>query len=92
MQSPQPVIIPWMPSDVRVIDAPDAGSPGWDLIAGYTRNANGQVQVRLNLLDADTLPNYNVTSPWMNFPGGKSTLPGGVPDRYHLGQAHLPAI
>ena len=78
-QSPPSGLIPWMFSDVRVIDAPDASSPATDLIAGYARRMGEQVQVRLDFLDADILPDYDLYLAIDDFPGGSRSLPGIVP-------------
>lgn len=82
MQSPAAGMVPWMPSDVRIIDAPDTANAAWDLIAGYARRVDGQVQVRLDLLDADILPSYDLYLAIDDSPGGKSTLPGGAPTEF----------
>ena len=78
MQSPPPGMTSWTPSDVRVIDAPDTANPAWDLIAGYARLADEQVQVRLDLLDSEIFPNYDLYLAIDDSPGGKSSLPGGA--------------
>ena len=77
-QTPAPSPIPWTVSDLRVIDPSDTYDPSGDLIAGYARVTDDQVQVRLDLLDSDAIADHDLYIAIDNAPGGIEALPDGT--------------
>lgn len=64
----------WVYSDLRALDEPDPIPPSQDLVALYTRILNGELQIRLDLLDFATDLDYDLTIAVDTKRGGKSLL------------------
>jgi hypothetical protein len=57
---PALVYKPWVFTDLRLLDSPDAPSPELDLIAAYLRTAGMQVELRLDFLDMPIRVGYDL--------------------------------
>ena len=64
----------WLYTDLRALDAPDSMLPSQDLVALYTRTLNGELQIRLDLLDFSSELDYDLTIALDTRPGGMSLL------------------
>ena len=67
----------WQSADLRVLDPADGENADGDLIAGYARSSGKQIQVRLDLLDSEVIPQHDLYLAIDSQPGGRSSLPGG---------------
>ena len=75
---PQDVATPgdnWDYADLRIISEFGEFSPELDFIAGYTRLAGGDLQIRLDFLDQQLLPSSDVYIALDTKPGGTIELP-----------------
>ncbi len=66
---------PWVYTDLRLLDPAGEEQPTRDLIAVYTRQMDGDVQIRLDLLDHAPLPDYDLYLALDTSPGGTYDLP-----------------
>ena len=65
----------WRYTDLRGLDPADAPTPSHDLIALYTRLQEDELQIRLDWLDHDWQPNYDLYLVLDTAVGGKRELP-----------------
>lgn len=65
----------WAYSDLRLLDAVDSSDPEQDLIALYTRDTADEIQIRLDFLDLDPFPDYDLYLALDHLPGGRFDLP-----------------
>ena len=63
---------------MRVLDPADANAPSGDLIVGYAREMEDQVQVRLDLLDSDPIADHDLYIAIDDTPGGNLALADGT--------------
>ena len=80
--APQPkprLLSPWSYATLRVIDPAESTREDMDLIAAYTRQIGGEWQVRLDLLEAEPEPNYDLILALDTVPGGRKDLPLDTP-------------
>lgn len=76
--APQPEISPgdrWLYANLRTVEAPSEIDPSFDLVAAYTRLAGGDLQIRLDLLELDPLPSFDLYLALDTGPGGRRELP-----------------
>lgn len=60
---------------MRFFDPPDAANPQHDLTTLYARSLDGEAQLRLELLDHASLPDYDLYLAFDLHPGGATNLP-----------------
>ncbi len=60
----------WKPADVRILDGLDATSPGTDIVAVYAREAAGEVQFRIDVLELAPIPDIDIMLAINHKPGG----------------------
>jgi hypothetical protein len=65
----------WDYADLRLLDTADAELQGLDLLAAYTRRIGAEWQVRLDLLDLDAEPDFDLYLAFDMVPGGAELLP-----------------
>lgn len=65
----------WVYSDLRRLDPDDAPDPTRDLLAVYTRQSQGVIEIRLDLLDSGQFPDFDLYIPIDYQPGGLNSLP-----------------
>ncbi len=76
VQSPFPTYShAWAYADLRQLDPVDAPSPNNDLLAGYTRQRPGELQIRLDLLEMNPQPDFDLYLALDLLPGGTTDLP-----------------
>lgn len=66
---------PWQYTDLRSLDPADADTPSHDIIAAYLRESNGDLQVRIDLLEAVSQLDYDLYLGFDLQPGGSLELP-----------------
>jgi hypothetical protein len=76
MPAPTPLLsAPWEYNQLRALDAPDAPQSTLDLVAAYARDAGDEIQIRLDLLDHASLPDYDLYLALDTREGGTTSLP-----------------
>ena len=65
----------WQYTDLRLLDPNDAALTSHDLIAAYLREDNGDLQIRLDLLEASNYVDYDLYLAFDLMPGGIRRLP-----------------
>lgn len=68
----------WNYTDLRALDAVDAVEPGQDLLAAYLRTTPNDLQLRLDFLDLDDQPQYDLWVAVDTGNTGESRLPNGI--------------
>ncbi len=68
-------IRPWVYSDVLMLDSSDTASPSQDLIALYARERKDRLEIRLDFLDLNPAPDYDLYLALDTHPGGTTILP-----------------
>ena len=74
---PDTIPIRWQSADLRLLDLADGENADGDLIAAYARRSGKQIQVRLDLLDSQIIPQHDLYLAIDSQAGGNSSLPGG---------------
>ncbi|MEJ2709318.1 MAG: hypothetical protein P8074_17035 [Anaerolineales bacterium] len=65
----------WQYSDLRELDPADASSPGFDILAIYTRSQGDIWSIRLDLLESSPAPDFDLYLAIDSQPGGSTGLP-----------------
>jgi len=71
----QAVNIPWKFNDLVLLDPADAAEPSQDILAVYIRSRGKEVQFRVDFLDHEILPDYDLYLLIDSHPGGALDLP-----------------
>lgn len=66
---------PWVYSDLRLLASPGEGHPTHQLVGLYTRSIPAGEQVRLDLLDFEAVPDFDLYLALDTSPGGVQDLP-----------------
>jgi len=74
-QEPDGIFTPWEYTDLRGYDPVDSLHSTQDLIAIYSRTSGNKLQIRLDLLEHGTLPDYDLYLVLDYMPGGRKDLP-----------------
>jgi len=69
-----PLTSPWTYTDLRALDENDASEPGMDMLAAYVRDIGDELQIRLDFLDLNEVPDFDLYLVIDSQPGGKLTL------------------
>jgi hypothetical protein len=74
--APSPLLsTAWEYNQLRALDAPEASQPTLDLLAVYARDSGEQIQIRLDLLDLASLPDFDLYLALDYRQGGSTSLP-----------------
>lgn len=74
-QEPKPATPAWTYADLNILDPVDASMPSQDLVALYSRMLSSTLQIRLDLLDFTTNPDFDLYVALDYAPGGESLSP-----------------